>query len=280
MSNADMIEAWDGPTGEKWVRDAERYDELNRRFGESVLDAVAAQPGERILDIGCGNGALALALAPVVGPQGCVTGIDISGPQLDNARRRATAAGLSNVEFLKADVQVHDFAPQSFDAAVSRFGTMFFADAPAAFANIGAALRPGGRLVFVCWQDMLNNEWIMVSAGAALNHVPFPELAGPGSPGPFALADHDRTHGLLADAGFVDITFDDLYEPMVLGTSVEDVLAFMLRTDLAVLLFKDVPEPTVDTAVAAMGEALKPYEKDGRVVMNGSAWLVQAKAKG
>lgn len=278
MSNADMIEAWDGPTGEKWVEDAERYDRLNRRFGERVVDRVAAQPGERVLDIGCGNGAVALVLAPHVGPDGAVVGVDISGPMLGKARQRVDEAGAANVEFVKADAQVHVFKPQSFDAAVSRFGVMFFDDLVAAFANIRAALRPGGRLVFCCWQDRLDNEWIMVPVSAALAHIPFPELGLPNAPGPFALADHDRTSAVLADAGFVDIVIEDVYEPMRLGESAPDVVEFFMRTELATTLFKDVPQPQVDAALAAMAEALAPYDTQDGVVMQGAAWLVTARA--
>src|SRR6266481_2381444 len=97
MSNAEVIAAWDGPTGEKWVADADRYDRLNQRFGDWVVDKVDAQPGERVVDIGCGNGALLLDLAPRVGPGGCVVGVDVSGPMLAAAQRRADAAGLENV---------------------------------------------------------------------------------------------------------------------------------------------------------------------------------------
>ena len=118
MANLEQAEYWDGAGGEHWVVDAERYDEINRRFGERIVSAVAAQP-----------------------------------------RRRAAALGLDNVSFDQGDAQVAPLAEATFDAAVSRFGVMFFGDPVAAFANIGRALRPGGRLVFACWQDLLRNEW-------------------------------------------------------------------------------------------------------------------------
>jgi SAM-dependent methyltransferase len=277
MSNAEVIAAWDGPTGEKWVADADRYDRLNQRFGHAVVAAVAAQAGERVVDIGCGNGALLLDLAPQVAPDGCVVGVDVSGPMLGAAMRRTDGAGLGNVSFVKADAQTHAFDPGGFDAAVSRFGVMFFADPVAAFANIGRALRSGGRLVFACWQEMIDNEWLMVPATAALAHVPFPELAGPDAPGPFSLADQTRVRSVLTEAGFVDIALDVLYEPMVLGQSVDDVVAFLLRTDVAALLFKNAPQAGIDAAVAAMAEVLAPHQSDEGVTMHGAAWLVQAR---
>lgn len=280
MSNEDVIAAWDGPTGEKWAADAERYDRLNIRFGEGVVEAVAARLGERVLDIGCGNGALVLALGPQVGPTGSVVGVDVSGPMLELAQQRADAAGLGHASFVKADAQTHPFEPGAFDAAVSRFGVMFFDDPAAAFANIRGALRPGGRMVFSCWQEVIDNEWLMVPATAAMESVPFPELGPPGSPGPFALADEDRLCSVLAGAGFVDVSLDVMYEPMVMGDSVEDVVAFFLRTDLATLLFKDASQAGIDAALVAMAKALAPFQRDEGVTMHGAAWLVQARSPG
>lgn len=277
MANVEQAEYWDGSGGEHWVADAERYDRINRRFGERIVPAVAAQPGERVLDVGCGNGALSLALAPLVAPGGSVLGVDLSGPMLGEARRRAAAAGLGNVSFEKGDAQVAPLAEASFDAAVSRFGVMFFEDPVAAFANVGRALRTGGRLVFACWQELLRNEWLVVPAGAALAYVPMPDLGEPGAPGPFSLADPDRVRSVLGDAGFVDVTVDDVVEPMHMGSSVDDALAFMQGTDMAATLFAEAEEDVVEKAWAAIRDALVPYETPEGVVLKGAAWLVVAR---
>src|SRR5688500_18805533 len=186
MSNAEQVEYWDGAGGEHWAADAERYDEINRRFGDRLVDALALSPGERVLDVGCGNGALALAIAPRVAPEGSVLGLDPAGPMRATARQRAAGAGLTNVAFEQGDAQVAPLAGAAGAAAASRCGVMFFDDPVAAFANIGRALRPGGRLVFACWQEVLRNEWIVVPSGAALAFVPMPDLGEPGGPGPFA----------------------------------------------------------------------------------------------
>src|SRR5688500_5072726 len=199
MPNVEQAEYWDGPGGEHWAADAERYDEINRRFGERIVSAVEARPGERVLDVGCGNGVLSLALARQVMPDGSVLGLDLSGPMLGEARRRAEAAGLDNVSFEQGDAQVAALPEASFNAAVSRFGVMFFEDPVAAFANIGRALRPDGRLVFACWQELLRNEWLVVPSAAALAFVPMPELGEPGRPGPFSLADPERVRSVLGD---------------------------------------------------------------------------------
>src|SRR5262249_15576542 len=174
--NVSQIENWDGPGGQHWVAEAERYDRMTRSFGAQIIEAAAPRPGERVLDVGCGNGAVALAVSDLVAPSGSRAGLDIPGPRLAYARRRAEAAGIASVSFCKGDAQVYPLPQASFDAVVSRFGVMFFDDPVAAFANIGRALRPGGRLVFTCWRDLMVNDWLMVPAAAALQHVPMPDL--------------------------------------------------------------------------------------------------------
>ena len=180
--NAAQIENWDGAGGRHWVAEAERYDRMTGAFGERIIEAAAPRPGERVLDVGCGNGAVALAVSGLVAPGGSVMGLDVSGPMLAYARRRAAAAGIASVSFRKGDAQVYPLPPAGFDAVVSRFGVMFFDDPVAAFANLGRALRPGGRIAFTCWRDLLVNDWLMVPAGAALQYVPMPDLGQPGAP--------------------------------------------------------------------------------------------------
>jgi SAM-dependent methyltransferase len=276
MANADMREYWDGDAGRHWAAQEDRYDRMNRVFGERVVEAVAARPGERILDVGCGNGALSLAVAPQVGPEGAVVGLDLSGPMLEVARRRVAAAGAGHVTFEQGDAQVHPLDPASFDAAVSRFGVMFFEDPVAAFSNLASALRPGGRFVFACWQEMLRNEWITVPVFAALQHVPPPPVGEPGAPGPFALADADRTSALLLEAGFADVALEEVEAPMWLGRSVDDVVRFMEGSDIAKALLREAPPESVEPAWQAVREALAAHEEPEGVVLRGAAWLVRA----
>ncbi|MGH8833576.1 MAG: class I SAM-dependent methyltransferase [Actinomycetes bacterium] len=133
-----------------------------------ALDAAQLQPGERVLDVDCGFGASTLDAAERVAPSGRVVGVDISTAMLEPARQRVAADGVDNVELLHADAQVHRFENESFDVIISRFGVMFFDDPQAAFTNLARALRPGGRLAFVCPQDPLKSEWVAVALGAAV----------------------------------------------------------------------------------------------------------------
>ncbi|HLG01741.1 MAG TPA: methyltransferase domain-containing protein, partial [Acidimicrobiia bacterium] len=189
MPNDEQAEYWDGPGGEHWVAEAYRYSRMTGPLGEVLVEAADPQPGERVLDVGCGMGATTLAAAERVLPGGSALGVDLSGPMLAVARERANRGGLTHVAFEQADAQVRPFDPGSFDLAISRFGVMFFDDPNAAFANLGRALRSGGRLEFVCWQGLFDNEWLAVPVAAALQHVPVPEMGEPGAPGPFSLAD-------------------------------------------------------------------------------------------
>jgi len=275
--NAAQIESWDGPGGQHWVAEAERYDRMTRSFGERIIEAAAPGPGERVLDVGCGNGAVALAVSALVAPGGSVMGLDISGPMLAYARRRAEAAGIARVSFRKGDAQVYPLPPASFDAVVSRFGVMFFDDPVAAFANLGRALKPGGRIAFTCWRDLIVNDWLMVPAGAALQYVPMPDLGQPGAPGPFSLADPERVHQVLRDAAFARIAAEEVARPMPMGSSAEDVLAFMRGTEMAQVLMTGVDAGTAERAWAAVKAALQAHAEPGGITLAGTAWLVTAR---
>ncbi len=230
MANADMVDYWNGRPADVWVTEAERFDTMLAPFGLRLLTAAVLEPGERVLDVGCGNGAVSLEAARTVGPGGRVTGLDLSAPMLEVARRRAEEQGV-DVDFVQCDAQTASF-DHPFDVVVSRFGVMFFDDPEVAFANLAMAARPGGRLCFVCWQEMFANEWIAVPAMAMVAHVGIPELPEPGAPGPFALADAQRTRDLLESAGWSEVTVEEQKDGMRMGRDPEDVVAFMLSDEM------------------------------------------------
>src|SRR5580658_754332 len=223
MTNTDMAEYWNGRPADVWVEEAERFDTMLAPFGRRLLMAANLQPGERVLDVGCGNGAVSLDAARAVGPSGRVTGVDLSVPMLGVARRRAEEQGV-DVDFVQCDAQTASF-DRPFDIVVSRFGVMFFDDPEVAFANLAEAARPGGRLCFVCWQEMFANEWIAVPATAIVAHVGVPELPQAGAPGPFALAEAQRTKNLLGSAAWSEISVDEHKVEMRMGHDPEDVVA-------------------------------------------------------
>jgi SAM-dependent methyltransferase len=132
----------------------------------------------------------------------------------------------ADVTFEHANAQVHRLPQERFDLAISRFGTMFFDDPGAAFANIRRALRPAGRLVMMVWQAHERNEWdvaIRQSLGAAEEPVAVPS----GGPDPFSLADPPAVTQILEAAGFAGVAFTDVHEPVCYGPDVAAALAWV-----------------------------------------------------
>ena len=275
MANTGMAEYWNGRPAAVWVTEAERFDSMLAPFGRRLLRAAALKAGERVLDVGCGNGAVSLEASRAVGGSGRVTGLDLSAPMLEEARRRADEQGI-DVSFVQGDAQSASF-DQPFDVVVSRFGVMFFDDPETAFANLAKATRRGGRLCFVCWQEMFANEWIAVPAMAMVAHVGIPELPEPGAPGPFALADAQRTRHLLEAAGWSEAMVEENRERMRMGRDPEDVVAFMLSDEMGRRLVEDKDPEAVKAGTEAALEALRPYASPEGVVLSGAYWLVTAR---
>jgi hypothetical protein len=156
---------------------------------------------------------------------------------------------------------------------------MFFADPAVAFANLRTALRPGGRLAFVCWQGIEDNPWMLVPMVAALQHLPPPPILDPGAPGPFAFADPARVEGILTTAGFGDVTLDALHETLTVGGTgnLDAAVAFVLQLGPTSRALQDA-DPALRAVVAtAVHDALAPYHTDGGVRMTSGAWLVTAR---
>jgi len=279
--NTAQAEQWNsGEDAAHWVSNQARYDRMNEPFTALILEAAAPRPGSRVLDVGCGCGGTTLAAARLVAP-GQAVGVDLSGPMLARARARAEAEGLRNAVFEQGDAQVHSPGPDRFDAVISRFGIMFFADPAAAFANIRSATRPGGRLVFACWQPLAANQWLLVPRAALLEHVPPP--ADPGSsdgPGMFAFADPDRVAEILAAAGWRDIEVTSEHVSILYagGGSVDDAVAFMRTGSMGRMMLAGADADTADHALASVRAALAPYADAEGVYLGAAVWLVRAVA--
>jgi len=215
--NQAQIDFWNGPTGHKWAKHQTDMDRNLADIGAASLTLANPKPGERVLDIGCGNGATSFALLEAVGPSGDVMGVDVSQPMLAQARSRVTEP---NIRFIEGDAATYPFAADR-DLVFSRFGVMFFVEPVGAFANIRKAGAKGARLAFVCWRKVEDNEWAMRPWAVAKPFVPDHREAPPNAPGPFAFADRERTRGILADAGFRDIAIEPFNGHMRLGTSPE-----------------------------------------------------------
>ena len=219
--NADQIAYWNGPGGQRWADRQQSQDILLAPVADLLIERARPVAGERIVDVGCGSGAVSIALAQKVGPGGHVLGIDISGPMLARARQVAPA-GLP-VEFVLADATVYPFAPASFDLLASRFGVMFFAEPARSFANLRRGMKPSGRLAFACWREPRENPFFMAPLQAVYKHVPRLPPQGPEDPGPFAFASEARVQRILGEAGFTGIAMEpcDLSLDVAIGRGLD-----------------------------------------------------------
>ena len=274
--NTDQAKAWDGPEGEHWALHHERFDDTISPHHAVLIDAAAFAPGERVLDIGCGNGLTSRDAARAVGPSGSVLGVDLSGPMLAVAERLAKEEGLDNVRYEQADAQVHPFEPGAYDLAISRFGVMFFLDPVAAFTNIAAALRPGGRAAFLVWQSIAANEWVsaMRDALAVGRELPVPP---PGAPSPFSMADTDFTRGVLTEAGFTDIAFAESTPPWRLGSDADDAYGFVTGLHVIKMMLEDLDDDLTAQALANLRATAAAHETPDGVYFGSAAWLVTAR---
>jgi len=280
IANTDQAERWNsGEDLAHWLDNQARYDRMNEPFTALILDAAALRPGAQVLDVGCGCGGTTLAAARLIAP-GQGVGVDLSGPMLARARARAEAAGLGNAVFQQGDAQVHPFGPARFDTVISRFGTMFFADPVAAFANVRSAVRPGGRLIFVCWQPLAANQWLLVPGAALAEHLPPPGFGSGDGPGMFAFADPDRVRPILAAAGWRDIEITSEPRSILVGGggSVDDAVEFLRTGSMGRMMLAGADADTVDRAVASVRAALTPYADAEGVHLDAGVWLVQAAA--
>lgn len=276
MANEEMEAAWSGSEGDHWAENADRYDDVSRFVHTRFANALPTQVGDRVLDVGCGAGGLSLELAQRCS-DGHVLGVDLSPQLLDVARKRAAASGCTNVAFERADAQDHPFAAASLDLAVSGFGVMFFDDPAAAFANIASALSPGGRFVVAAWRSLQDNEWLMEfrNALAMGRDLPFPPLE---APTPFSLADCARTTALLTTAGFGEVGFEAVDEPMVLGVDTDDAFAFVRTMGIVRGLTHDLEESQRSDALGNLRRVLADHETPEGVRLMSAAWVISARS--
>ena len=276
-ANAAQVAYWNETAGRTWADLQDRIDRQIRPLGLAAMERLAPASGEQVLDVGCGCGDTSLELARRVGPEGGVLGLDISAPMLEVARGRAEAAGARNLAFHEADAQIAAL-PGGRDAVFSRFGVMFFADPTAAFANLRSALRPGGRLGFVCWRPLAENLWMRLPAETAAGLVPPAPPPEPGAPGPFAFADPDRVRRILAEAGFTGIDLTP-HDEAIGGLDLEGTVAMSFRVGPLGAILRERPDlaPLLRERVR---EAVSPWLRGDAVYMPSATWLVSAQNPG
>ena len=276
--NADMLAFWDGVGGHLWVERQAHTDITLAPVTEALLAFAAPCAGERILDVGCGCGAPTIDFARAVGSSGHVAALDISGPMLAEAKSRAAAAGIVNVDWRQADPATA--ALDGFDLLTSVFGTMFFGDPVAAFTNMRSAAVPTARIAIVCWRSLAENPWMEVPMNAVARHLPPRPPAAPNAPGMFAFADREYVSSLLTDAGWVRPHFEklDLDLDIAAGRGLDEAVQQSTQIGAVNSWLRNQPAEIVSAAVDSLREALQPHARGESVRLRGSMWLIGSAA--
>lgn len=282
--NVEATEAWNGPLFDVW-RDFQAIVVGNARaHGDSALSDHRPEPGDRVLDIGCGLGDATLQLAELVGEGGHAHGVDVAERMIEGARADAEAAGVANVSFEAVDVQAASFA-DTYDYAFGRFGTMFFANPVAALRNVRAALRPGGRLNMVVWRRKLDNDWLHRAEVILEDFLERPDEYDQPTcgPGPFSMANADTVTDVLKHAGFEEIELKRQDLRIKVGNDLEHAVELVMSIGPAgevLRLWGDRVEEVRPRVRAALLEGMADMAGDGGVFADSSTWAARGVAPG
>lgn len=290
-ANAAQAQRWNGPSGQHWIEHRERHLAEHQNLTPHLFHCAAIVPGERVLDVGCGCGdttimaahAAAGTLRDGTGTQsprreeadclGSAVGLDLSAPMLAVAQRLAAQAGAANAGFVQGDAQMCPLRRNTFDLIISNFGIMFFGDPLAAFARLAAAVRPHGRLTFLCWQDDAVNEVFAIPVHA---FGAYAEL--PGSSANKLFVDPWQITALLSETGWEDVEITSVDELAWLGSDVNDVMRYVRGMPMIRNLTASLDDPALSERVLA-GVATQYAERqraDG-IWVRAAAWLVVAR---
>lgn len=264
MASAADYDAWYHTPRGAWIGDVE-FAALRR--------ALAARPGERVLDVGCGFGTTSLAAAAL---GAVVRGLDISPPMIERATTRAAGSG-AKATFAVSDVQ-EDALGGPYDLVISRFGVMFFADPVRAFRNMAAATVGSGRLAFVCWQPLASNPWMTTPVEVLRSLMDDPPAPAPAGAGPFAFGDPHHVARILVDAGWTDIEFESFETHIRMGGEggLDGAVDHALNGSPSKALLAIGPAGLRERAATVLAERLAPFLVDGAVRVPAATWIVTA----
>jgi SAM-dependent methyltransferase len=251
------------------------YDAELRLHHVALQRAFNIDRRDHVRDIGCGTGQTTRDAARMAAV-GSAFGVDLSAPMIERARELTEAEGLGHVTYEVADAQVYRFPQQHFHVAISRFGTMFFSDPIAAFSNIARALRPGGRLVMMVWQDRDRNEWAV-----SIDRVLVPDAPAPPAQAldPFALGDPTTVRAILDSSGFVDATFIEVHEPVYYGHDVTTACRWVRGFSVVSETLQRLEPGSVERVLERLGDALGAHARDDGVWFDSRAWIVTARRR-
>jgi len=244
-----------------------------RLHNEALRRAYGIGAGDHVLDIGCGLGQTTRDAARMAG-DGSVLGVDVSAAMIERARELTRAEGLGNVEYQCGDAQVHPFPPQRFDVVISRFGTMFFTNPVAAFANIRRALRPAGRLVMMVWQAHARNAWAVTIQSALRGAAT--ASSEPADTGAFSLGDPGTVERILGATGFAGIAFAEVQRPVYYGPDAAAALDFVLGFSNVREALEGMEPASAQHGLDRLRDAMAAHQRPDGVWLDSRAWIVGA----
>jgi ubiquinone/menaquinone biosynthesis C-methylase UbiE len=246
---------------------------------EAIFPTLQLKAGRRAVDVGCGFGDTAIKLAKIVGPSGSVLAIDCCDRFLEYGRQDAKAQGISNINFVEADVQSYPFEPV-FDFCFSRFGTQFFENPVCGLRSMRKSLKPGGVMTMIVWRGIKDNPWLGSAKDVVMNFLPPPgEDARSCGPGPFSMADTEVVSKQLEIAGYKDARFERVDAKVFVGKDLDDAVAFQLALGPAGEVYREagkLAEDRHDEIAQALRAQLKEHLGPNGVVMDSSSWKVTA----
>ena len=277
--NKEQKAFWSGKGGEIWVSKQDSMDIMLSPLGEEAIKKLNLSSDENVLDIGCGCGSTTISIANEILKNGTISGIDISTPMIEKAKRSVDELSLSNVDFFVKDVQTEDLGENIFSSAYSRFGVMFFDDPFKAFSNILTSLKENGKLSFVCWQSPKLNPWQSLSVQAVRQFIDLPSPPKR-NPGPFAFQEKDYVNDILKKAGFKNIQIEDFQREidMFYGKALEEAAEDYLSINPVITkMLKESSQEIRKSVSDSLREAFRPFYNEDKLTFPSATWIISAK---
>jgi SAM-dependent methyltransferase len=267
MSSNPLHAMW-STVAPSWNRYAEFIDRRGAAVNERMLAAVDVQPGDRVLELGCGPGGLGIAAAELVGEEGQVVLSDVAPEMTSIAEERLARLGVNNVDVQQFDMEHIGAADASFDKVLSREAIMLVADPTAAAREALRVLRPDGRAAFSVWGPAASNPWLSALLDAVGGQLGAP-VPPPGMPGPFALSEDGALANVLAAAGFHSVDVQQVPVPMHVGSFDEWWEIVPSLAGPVAALLTSLPDDVTSAIRGDAQVALQPHASDGRYTIPG-----------
>lgn len=272
--------AWDEELTSRWLAHLERREAPLRPVSDALFERAKLSPGMTVLDVGCGAGPTTMEAARRVAPNGRVTGVDISPGMIQAARDRAADL---EIEWLVADVEQHVFEPGTFDAVISRFGVMFFANPVRAFENLAMACRTGARLVMAVWPERDKSEFFTAPLrvlARTLDRLGATFALPPVDAPPFTLGKPENLNAVLASSGWSDVEIVRDHRILYLagpGSTAEQAAESVLDLGVPHSLLEGQPPAVFQAARADLIEDFSGRHDGAGVGLAGGSLIVSAR---